>query len=140
MANEKYDNLMVMMTTGKLNWAGDAIVAMLMTGVTFNASHVTVVEAGGSRMSMVPITRREVGAGGALLGGAVSFSYMPKDTDFQMLITKDSGPGTTPSLLAFYDSDAEGDSLRLKNNGTLIVRPQSLLPAEDTGQGAWVTI
>jgi hypothetical protein len=139
-ANEKYDNLTVLMTTGKLNWPGDAIVALLMTNVTFDAANVTLADAGGTRMGMVPIPQRSVASTGSLLGGAVSFSNMPKDTDFQLLIAKDSGPGTTPSLLAFYDSDGEGQSLRLANNGTLIVRPQQLLPAEDTGQGAWVTI
>jgi len=138
MANEKYDNLMVMMTTGKLNWAGDAIVAYLMTGVTFDAADASLPEVGGSQLGVVPITRRSVTTDG-LLGGAVSFAYMPKDTDFQMLIAKDSGPGTTPSLLAFYDSDDQGEPLRLKNTGTLIVRPQTLLPAEDTGLGVWVT-
>jgi hypothetical protein len=139
-ANEKYDNLMVLMTSGKLNWASDAIVALLMTGVTYNVSHTTIAEAGGTRKAMVPVPRRSVGPTGSLLGGAVSFSNMPKDTDFQMLIAKDMGPGTVPSLLAFYDSDGDDNPLRLANNGTLIVRPEQLLPAEDTGQGTWVTI
>lgn len=139
MANEKYDNLMVMMTTGKLNWAGDAIVAYLMSDVTFDPTDVALAEAGGSQLGVVPIPRRSVTVDG-LLGGAVSFTYMPKDIDFQMLIAKDSGPGTTPSLLAFYNVDDQGQPLRLKNTGTLIVRPQTLLPAEDTGLGAWVTI
>lgn len=140
MANAKYNNLTVLMTTGKLNWAGDAIVAFLMTGVTYDATDVTLTDAGGTRMGMVPIARRSVDADGSLLGGAVSFSNMPKDTDFQMLIAKDLGPGTVPSLIAFYNSDADDVGLRLKNNGTLIVRPEQALPAEDTGQGAWVTI
>jgi len=139
-ANEKYDNLTVLMTTGKLNWPGDSIVALLMTDVTFDAADVTLADSGGTRMGMVPIPLRSVASTGSLLGGAVSFSNMPKDTDFQMLIAKDMGPGTAPSLLAFYDGDAAGEPLRLKNNGTLIVRPEQLLPAEDTGQGAWVTI
>ena len=140
MANEKYDNLTVLMTTGKLNWPGDAIVAILMTGVTFDAADVTLADSGGSRMGMVPIQQRSVSSTGSLLGGAVSFSNMPKDTDFQLLIAKDMGPGTTPSLLAFYDSDGDALPLRLKNTGTLIVRPETLQPVEDTGQGTWVTI
>jgi len=140
MANAKYDNLMVLMTTGKLNWAGDALVAFLMTGATYNAAHTTVTEAGGTRMSVVPVPQRSVGPTGSLLGGAGSFSNMPKDTNFQVLIAKDTGPGTTPSLLAFYDVDGDAHALRLDNNGTLIVRPEQLLPAEDTGQGSWVTI
>jgi hypothetical protein len=139
MANAKYDNLMVLMSTGKLNWAGDAIVALLMTGATYNAAHTTVTQAGGTRMSMVPVPQRSVDPSGSLLGGAVSFSNMPKDTNFQMIIAKDTGPGTTPTPLAFYDVDGDVHALRLDNNGTLIVRPEQLLPAEDTGQGVWVT-
>lgn len=140
MANAKYNNLTVMMTTGQLNWARDSIQAFLMTDVTYRATDVTVADVGGSRMQVVPISRRAVAADGSLLGSAVSFGNMPKDTDFQMLIAKDGGPGTVPSLLAFYNSDADDVGLRLKNNGTLIVRPEQTLPAEDIGLGVWIGI
>jgi hypothetical protein len=140
-ANEKYDNLTVLMSTGKLNWVGDVVTAYLMTGVTFNAAHVTLVDAGGTRMGMMPIQQRSVASTGSLLGSAVSFDHMPKDTDFQVLIAKESGgPGTVPQLLAFFDSDGDDQPLRIKNNGTLIVRPEAVQPVEDTGQGAWIQI
>jgi hypothetical protein len=140
MANQKYDNLTVMMTSGQLNWAGDSVVAILMQGVTFDAADVKVEDAGGTRMQVVPISQRSVAADGSLLGSAVSFNGMPKDTDFQMLIAKEFGPGLALGLIAFYDEDGDGQPLNLKNNGTLIVRPEQTLPAEDTGQGSWVTI
>ena len=140
MANQKYDNLTVMMTSGQLNWAGDAIVAILVTGVTFRPTDATLTDANGTLMGIVPIQQRSVATDGSLLGAAVSFSNMPKGTDFQVLIAKDNGPVGPPALLSYYDSDEGGDLLSLKNNGTLIVRPQQTLPADDTGQGSWITI
>lgn len=140
MANKKYDNLTALMTSGRLNWAGDPILAYLFTGVTFDITDVTVPDVGGSRLAYVPISRRSVAADGSLLGSAVSFGNMPGDTAFQMVIVKDFGPGKESEVIAFYDEDEEGSALRLTNGGTLIVRPQTSLPAEDTGQGTWVTI
>jgi hypothetical protein len=139
MANAKYDNLTVLMTTGWFNWAGDAIVAILMTDVEFDTTDVTVEDVGGSRLQVVPITGRSVAPDGALLGRAVSFNNMPKDIEFQMLIAKDMGPGTLHQLIAFYDTGEDGP-LTLKNNGTLIVRPEAVQPTEDTGAGVWVKI
>ena len=139
MANAKYDNLTVLMTSGWFNWPGDAIVAVLCTDVVFDTTDKTVDDAGGPRLQVVPITGRSVAPDGALLGRAVSFTNMPKDTEFQMLIAKDAGPGVPMELIAFYDTGEDGP-LELKNNGTLIVRPEAVQPTEDTGAGVWVKI
>jgi hypothetical protein len=138
--NQKYNNLTTLMTTGKLNWAGDPITASLMTGVVFDATDVTLPDTGGMWMQTMPIIGRSVDSDGNLIGGSVSFSNMPKDTEFQMLILKDFGPSMQPQLLAFYDVDEQGDPLTLKNNGTLIVRPQGAMPDEGSGDGIWVAI
>jgi hypothetical protein len=143
MVNDKYDNLAVMLANGQLNWANDVVVANLVAGATFDATDVTMADLGVPIKATVPIQGRSVAENGSLLGRAVSFNYIPKDTDFQVVIAKDYGPGVQNSVIAFYDTDLNGDPLRLKNNGTLILRPGDsgiMLPTEDTGQGVWVTI
>jgi hypothetical protein len=140
MANQKYNNLTALLTSGRLNWAADAIMAYLFTGASFDATDVKVTDVGGSRLAQVPITRRSVGEDGSLLGGAVSFGNMPGDVPFQMVIGKDFGPGVEPEVIAFYNTGDNNEPLTIKNAGTLIVRPEQSLPAEDTGQGTWVKI
>jgi len=140
MANAKYNNLTVVMASGWFSWAGDPIVALLMTDVVFDVNDATTDDAGGTRMQVVPVTGRSVGADGALLGRAVSFNNMPKDTEFQMLIARDVGPDSPLQLLSFYDVGEADEPLSLKNNGTLIVRPEAVQPTPDTGAGIWVKI
>lgn len=142
MANDKYNNLTVMLANGQLNWSGDVIVANLVTGYTFDATDVTMQDVGVPLIQTVPLIGRSVGEDGALLGRSISFNYVPKDVDHQVILAKDYGPGAQAKVIAFYNEDANGDPLRLKNNGTLIVRPQdpATLPTPDTGAGVWVAI
>jgi hypothetical protein len=138
-ANEKYDNLTTLMVTGQLNWPVDPISALLVTGAAFDKSDTTLSDSGGTWVAVVPVPGRAVDAAGNLLGLAVSFNYIGKGATYQMLIVKEVGPGLPASLLAFYDTDDQDNPLTLKDNGTLIVRPQA--PQEsvpDSTQGIWI--
>jgi hypothetical protein len=139
MANQKYDNLMPLMATGKLNWATDPINAYLQSGATFDAAHTKLSETGGAPVAHVPVAQRSVTPAG-FLGNPVSFNRIAKDTAYQVVIAKDTGPGTDPLVIAFYDEDEEGGPLVLQNNGTLIVRPVLVEGAEPPTLGIWVKI
>jgi hypothetical protein len=141
MANQKYNNLTVLMTTGGLNWPSDPIDAYLMKGAVYDATDVTLPDVGASQVLRVPVGSRMVGSTGALLGAPVSFNRVPKDETFQVIIAKDRGPVGPPLVLAFYDEDNEDQPLTLQNNGTLIVRPELATDPELPPQvGVWVAI
>jgi hypothetical protein len=138
MANQKYDNLAVMMAGGQLNWLSDAVNAVLVTGATYNSSDTTLSQLQATMAGIVPVPGRAIGPAGSLLGGPVSFGGLSKGVVYQMVITKQSGPGADPMLIAYYDADENNDTLVLQNNGTLIVRPTEEDPT--TGNGRWVSI
>jgi hypothetical protein len=140
-ANQKYDNLTVMMTTGPFNWVGNPINAYLMTGATFDTTDILLSDTGGQVLLYVPVPGRAVGPTGALLGLPVSFNRVPKDEEFQVVLAKDEGATNSPHVIAFYDEDANGDPLLLQNNGTLIVRPELVEDPEAPPQlGVWVAL
>jgi hypothetical protein len=141
MANEKYNNLTVMMTTGPFNWVGNAINAYLMMGAVYDATDILLSDTGGSVVLYVPVPGRAVGPTGALLGMPVSFNRVPKDEEFQVILAKEQGTTNPPLLISYYDEDANGDPLTLQNNGTLIVRPELVEDPESPPQlGVWVAI
>ena len=139
MANQKYDNLMPLMATGKLNWATDPINAYLQSGATFDAAHTMLSETGGAFVAYVPVAQRSVTPDG-FLGNPVSFNRIAKETEYQVVIAKDTGPGTDPLVIAFYDEDDDGGPLMLENNGTLIVRPVLVEGGDPPTLGVWVKI
>lgn len=139
MANQKYDNLMPLMATGGLNWSTDPIKAYLQSGATFHAADTKLSQTGGTLVTYVPVSGRQVDPVG-FLGNPVSFNGVPRETEHQVLIAKDTGPGSDPLLLAFYDEDDAGDPLVLQNNGTLIVRPVLVAGGEPPTLGVWVKI
>ncbi len=138
MANDKYDNLTVMMSSGQLNWVADPINAVLLQGAVFDATDKTLSEVGAPLVAAMPVPGRSVDPTGALLGGAVSFGNLLKDTPYQVVLTKQTGPGVDPLLISYYDVDDAGQPFTLVNNGTLIVRPTQATPGP--GPGTWVSI
>jgi hypothetical protein len=137
--NQKYDNLITLMTSGWFDWASDPINAYLQSGATFDVTHTKLSETGGMLVAYVPVSNRVVGPEG-LLGNPVSFNGVPKDTEHQVIIAKETGPGADPLVLAFYDVDDQGGPLVLQNNGTLIVRPMLVAGADPPTLGVWVAI
>lgn len=137
MANQKYDNLTVLMGTGGLNWAVDPINAYLQHGATYDATDTKLSQTGGVTVAYVPVPGRAVDSNG-LLGNPVSFNRVAKETEYQVLVVKETGPGGDPLVLAFYDEDEAGGPLELVNNGTLIVRPVLLAGGDPPTLGVWV--
>lgn len=139
MANQKYDNLAVLMASGGLDWVLDPVTAYLQHGAVYDAVDTTLSQTGGVTVAYVPVPARAVDSNG-LLGNPVSFNRIVKGTEYQVLVTKETGPGDDPLLLAFYDEDEAGGTLLLQNNGTLIVRPVLVVGAEPPTLGVWVKI
>jgi hypothetical protein len=139
MANQKYNNLTTLLATGGLNWVNDPINAYLMQNVTYDAADIKLGDTGGTRVFHVPVQGRQVDAT-KLIGLPVSFNRVAKDLTFQMIIGKETGPGSDPLVLAFFDEDEEGAPLTLKNNGTLIVRPQLVEGEGPPLLGVWVAL
>ena len=139
MANQKYDNLTVLMASGPFNWAADPINAYLLQGATFDATDKTLTDVGAQQVDHVPVPGRQVDSTGSLLGWPASFNRVVKDQEFQVVIAKDDGSGN-PLVLAYYDEDENGDPFILQNNGTLIVRPQLVEGGEPPILGVWVKI
>ena len=134
MANQKYDNLGVLLAQGRLNWVSGRIAALLCKGVSFTSTDKVVTDAltpsGTTQVASSPVNGRTLSEDGAFLGYPVTFNRMAKEVDYQMLLVLDEGTGN-PSLLAYFDTSSDDDPLRMQNNGTLIVRPVEVQPPPD---------
>jgi len=135
MANAKYDNLVPMLASGRLNWPADTIQAFLMTGTTFNAIHKRVSEVGGTPVGRVPLPERTVrDTDGALLGFPVSFPNAPGNVNFSVIIAKDDGIND-PLVISFYDRNQSNAVIKLTAPGTITVRP---VGSDSVTPGVWL--
>lgn len=140
MANQKYAQVAAMAGSGQLNWRGDHIVGLLMTGVTFVSTHTRLTSLpAGTQKASAEIPNRMMGDGGEALGLPAIFPRVPQGTPYQVLVVKDVGD-SNPMLLAFYDQDSASGALGMANNGTLIVRPATFPDASPPTLGVWFTI
>lgn len=139
MANDKYDSLATMMASGALQWQHDEILAVLLSGASFEAGNTYLSDVPFDLQigRGVPVPGRSIAVDGSLLGGPVSFNRVPKDTTLQVVLVKNDG--SSFPLLTYYDSDDQGSPLTVKNHGTFILRPAPI-PMADIGdiQGVWV--
>ena len=136
MANEKYDNLTVMMSAGKLHWDSDQINAVLFTSATFVPTQKDLTEVGAPRLGVVPVPGRSIGEDGSFLGWPISFEAVEKDIPLQVALVRDDGVNN--DLLVWYDEDDAGEEYRLKNHGTFILRPTVVPQAVPPILGCWV--
>lgn len=125
MANQNYDQVAELYAQGKLSWEQDAIIAMLCTGESFDASAKTVADLAGERAAVQPIFGRYFEDGNAM-GLPVAFQKVAANTEFQIVVAQDVG-NNNPNLLAFIDVNADDSPITLQRTGTLIIRP--VLPA-----------
>ena len=139
MANQKYDNTNVMADSGSLNWGQDHIFAILAKDATFNTSHKRFSQTGGSQVAVTEIPGRYMGSGGQAMGLPASFRRVLKDQNYQVLLVKDVGDND-PLVLSFYDVDTEAGTLRMTNNGTLILRPVALVEGQSPDVGMWLRL
>ncbi len=140
MANAKYDNLNVLLSTGKFNWMNDVIVGILVKGVDFDQTNNTVNEAlgaEGSVMSKLPVQGKAVGADGSFQGWPIAFQAVEPGDDYQMLLVKDTY-GSSGDVLAFFDTDDLGNPLTVANAGSLILRPIQVVGADPPILGVWL--
>lgn len=137
MANQKYDNLQTMLSQGRLNWNVDNIVAVLMTGATFDATDAVLSDLGVGALASVQVPGRSVAADGTLLGLPVVFNSVAKDTPLQVIFCREDGVSSVP--LAWFDSDENDAPMTLKNNGTFTMRPTPVPDASPPQLGTWVT-
>jgi hypothetical protein len=135
--SEKYDNLTPMINTGKLNWAGDKIVAILLEGATFDQTQVHLSEVSGTEANRNEIPGRQIDATGSFIGLPVSFDTATAGTTYQVIVAKDDGWGD-PWLISFYDEDDSGGALEVTNTGTLTVRPVLIPAADPPTLGIWL--
>jgi hypothetical protein len=77
MANDKYDNLNVLMTSGPFDWTSDVIQAVLLRGATFDRTQVYLEDLSATRVGMAPVQGRQIATDGGLLGLSVSFTSVP---------------------------------------------------------------
>ena len=123
MANSKYNQVVDLLATGRLNWKSSSILGYLVQDATFDPDDTTVEQAGGSVYSTTLIQGRVVAPGGLFLGYPAFFQNVPGGSDYEMLLVLDQGM-QNHSLLAFFDEDDAGLPLTTTNSGTFVLRPE----------------
>lgn len=121
MANSRYTQVIDLLTTGKLNWAGNNILALLLDGATFLDTDKRMSDLEGNEISRVPIQGRWVASGGLFMGYAVAFQRIAPG-EYQVVVVQDDGTND-PNVLAWYDTNDADSPLTQDNDGTLVVRP-----------------
>jgi hypothetical protein len=135
MANAKYDNLIPLLASGRLNWPADLIQAFLVTGAVFDKTDQRLSDMTGTIAGMTPMSERLVDpVNGSLLGFPASFDLASANTAYAILLAKEDG-SQDPWLLAFYDRDEGGNPLTISLGGTLTLRPEGSDPSTP---GVWV--
>lgn len=136
MSNYKYAQTSTIMSG--LDWLGGRIHAFLLSGAVYDKTDTLLsqVREGTTLKNVTEIQNRGVGGEGQALGSAAQFAVTQKGGPYQLILTWDKNQGDQ-LVLAFCNEDGAGNPLALKNNGTLIVRPQDYDPA--TGLGTWFT-
>ena len=137
MANEKYDNLTTLLSSGRLNWSADNIVAVLVTGATFDPTHAVITDLGVGTLASVNVPGRSVAADGSLVGLPVVFNAVDKDIELQVVFCREDGITSVP--LAWFDTDDNDGPMILTNNGTFTMRPTPGSMAGPPQLGTWVT-
>lgn len=124
MSNQNYDQVPDL----GLKWATDPIVALLMQGALFDATHTRVSQTGGFVYKQGPIQHRWVAEGDWGVGLPVAFPQVASGQSYQVLVARNDG-SLDLQLLAFLDEDQAGHPISVQRDGTLIVRPsQENLP------------
>jgi len=142
MANAKYDQVTALVASGSFNWSADQVYALLCKDAVFTSSDTRlsdVVTAGGAQIASSFIRSRYVGTGGEAMGLPANFPKVAKDIDYQALVVCDLGD-SNPQLIAFYDTDDSDAPLSIANNGTLILRPTTIVGAEPPTIGMWLQL
>ena len=135
MANAKYDNLVPMLASGRLNWPADRIQALLVQNAVFNKANVRLSDMAGTIRQRTAMPERMVDpVTGSLLSYPTSFDQAQASVNYAVVIAKDDG-SQNPWLLSFYDRDAANQPLVINLDGTLTVRPQGSDPSTP---GIWV--
>ena len=137
MANAKYDNLVPLLASGRLNWPADLIQAFLMEGAAFEAADLRISDVAGTRRGRVALPERSVRpTDGSFHGFPVSFNDVPANTNFSVILAKDDGIND-PLVLSFYDRNETNAVIRITVPGTLTVRP---LGSDPLTPGTWVEV
>jgi len=137
MANSKYGQVSAMTASGQLNWSRDHVIACLYTGATFNTAQTRLSEVAGSQVAVSEIGGRYVGTGGEAVGMPATFPRVAANTDYQVIVVVDQGGGYSPGLIAYYDVDSAGGTLRSVSNGDLILRPVTYVDGNPENIGTW---
>jgi hypothetical protein len=145
MTNQNYAQVMDLLATGTLHWDTDSIIALLVTGASFDATNKRFSDLGASLVTRAPIQGRWIAEGGLAMGLPAAFSMVAPGTPFQVVVAQDNG-SADPVLLSYLDENADGDPIEVQRGGTLVVRPsQENLPTPpDTmtpppTTGLWMT-
>jgi len=137
MANQKYDNLNVLLAQGKLNWSGDVIKAVLLQGASFTAAHTKLSEVG-TEINSCMMTGRYVDETGAMYGNPAVFDAVDEGTGYQVVLCKYVG-ASDPDVLAWFDVDDAGNGLEMSNHGTFLLRPVvNGTPTQGPLTGIWL--
>lgn len=105
-----------------LDWESDRILGYLTIDTTFVGSQTRYSETAATKIREIEIPDRVLGEGGEFLGSPAVFSQVLNGIDYQLLLVRDEGT-LDPALIAFYDSDYSGGTLRIAHSGSLVVRP-----------------
>jgi hypothetical protein len=143
MANSKYNQVIDLVASGRLNWPGSIILGCLVTDASFNAANKKFSDLGVNTKATTRIQGLSLAPGGMCMGYPAFFNTVEGGVDYQMILVQDVG-GNNPNLLAFYDTDETGGAIRLDHTGTLVVRPTTApeqTPAEtSTDSRLWMRL
>jgi hypothetical protein len=124
-----------MLASGRLNWPIDAVQGFLMQGATFNAAHLRLSQAGGTKRGTIILPQRSVrSSDGAFMGSPVSFSSVAAGVNFSLVLAKEDG-SLDPWLISFYDEDTTGSAFHLTTPGSITIRP---VGSDPVTPGVWL--
>ena len=134
MANQKYAQVVDLLAAGRLDWATDDIVGVLLSNATFDAAH-TLVSQVGTTVAITPLPDRSIAPGGECWGSPLIFELVQGDADYQVVLAKNEGAAELQTI-AYYELNATDDPIHVVSDGTLIVRPSVAVP--DTTVRLWM--
>lgn len=141
MTNQNYAQVTDLLTAGTLRWDTDSILALLVSGASFDASNKLLADLGVAVITRAPIQGRWIGEGGFAMGLPAAFQKVAAGTIFQVIVAQDNGTAN-PVLLSYMDETTEGGDITVQRGGALIIRPSqdnppqppdNLIPPPTTG-------
>lgn len=131
----KYTKLRTLLASNGFDWISNTIIAVAVSGYTFDESHASLAEiqlSGATVLSTATVINKSVTEDGWAASQSVTLPVIPTGGPFPLLLMVDTtgkNDGIFP-LVAFTGVDG----ITTATNGDVIVRPENSLIA---GTGKW---